>query len=388
MALAEQRTVHQPEIPEKKDTRASLALWVGIGAWAAFWAWMQAKPSGLSWHFFETSSLLLFHGSGLNLYAQHPEAQVGPLAFLIAAPFAALGSTGQRIAEGLMMTTGPLCLAAIAPLVPPHRRQFRVFLAGLLLMPAWAVLAIRFGHLDDVLALLLTVAAVRAVAARRPALAGLALGGAIAAKPWAVGFAPLLLVFDQQLVIAAGSAVACVVVAWAPFIVANPATLSAFRPPLGVADSSGLRALGYGGTTIPAWDRMAQLLLEPLAALAPVLRGIWPGLFLVAVAVRLAIDPKDNPYYIGGAVLAAVIFDLLATRWSIPWATLVTVVALWQPWAPAGLEYRLTTTDGLSLWWFQNPGIVAWYHLVWSLAMIAIVMYAPIKGERLGLEPT
>jgi hypothetical protein len=358
-------------------------VWAGIGAWAAFWAWMQAKPSGLSWHFFETSSLLLFHGSGLNLYAQHPEAQVGPLAFLIAAPFAALGSTGQRIAEGLMTAAGPLSLAAIAPLVVPRRRQLRVFLAGLLLMPAWAVLAVRFGHLDDVVALLLTIAAVRAVAANRTIVVGLALGGAMAAKPWAVGFVPLVLALDRQRLAALGSTVASAAAFWAPFVLANPATLSALRPPLGVADSSGLRALGYRGNIIPAWDRVAQLFLEPLAALAPALRGRWPGLFLVAVAVRLALDPKDNPYYIGGAVLAAVIFDLLATRWTVPWTTLLTLVALWQPWAAVSYQGRLTTSTGLSLWWFQNPAIVAWIHLGWSVAMIALVMYAPIGAEQL-----
>jgi hypothetical protein len=355
---------------------SGLAQWTGVGAWTALWAWAQANPSGLSWHFFVSGSQLLFHGSGLNLYAEHPELQIGPLAFLVAAPLTLLGDAAQPVALILMAAAGPLCLAGIAPLVPPPHRRLRVLLAGLVLMPAWAVLSVRFGHLDDVVALVLAVAALRAVAANRSAFAGLALGGAVAAKPWALGFVPLLLVLDQQRIAAIGRALVVVIAAWAPFMIANPATLAALRPPVGVAPSSGLHALGYRGDVVPAWDRVAQFVLEPLAALAALLRGRWPGLFLVAIAVRLAMDPKDNPYYIGGAALAAVIFDLLATRWTIPWATLATVLVLWQPWA-VDYEHRLATSTGPSLWWFQHPGTIGIIHLAWSVAMIALVLVAP-----------
>ncbi|HEY4850662.1 MAG TPA: hypothetical protein VII22_07685, partial [Streptosporangiaceae bacterium] len=117
----------------------------------------------------------------MNLYAEHPELQIGPLAFLVAAPLAALGDAAQPLALILMTAAGPLCLALIAPLVPQWHRVRRVFLAGLVLMPAWTVLSVRFGHLDDVLALVLAVVALRAVVANRAAFAGLALGAAVAA---------------------------------------------------------------------------------------------------------------------------------------------------------------------------------------------------------------
>jgi hypothetical protein len=359
-----------------RHTWTDLIPWTGVAAWTVLWAWTQSNPSGLSWHFFSTGSQLLFHGSGLNLYAQHPELQIGPLAFLVAAPLTLLGDAAQPVALILMTAAGPLCLAWVSPLVPPPHRRLRVFLAALVLMPAWAVLSVRFGHLDDVLALVLAVVALRAVVANRAGLAGLALGAAVAAKPWALGFIPLLLVLDRQRLAAAVSALGAIVAAWAPFIIGNPGTIGALRPPVGVAASSGLHALGYRGDLIPAWDRVGQFVLGPLAALAPVLRGRWPGLFLAAVAVRLALDPKDNPYYIGGAALAAVIFDLLATRWTIPWATLVTVVLLWQPWA-VDYAHRLETSTGLSLWWFQNPGLIGLLHLGWSVAMIAMVLLVP-----------
>lgn len=280
----------------------------------------------------------------------------------------------ERRVAGLVENRGPTVPATWQQ--PQAVDKYNRLLGALALMPAWTVLSVRFAHLDDVLALLLAVAAIRAVVAQRPILAGLALAGAVAAKPWAVGFFPLLLVLDQQRILAVVSALAGVCASWAPFIITNPATLAALHPPVGVAPWSGLHALGYLGDIVPAWGRAAQFFLEPLAALAPVLRRRWPGLFLVAVAVRLAMDPKDNPYYIGGAALAAVIFDLLATRWTIPWATLTTVVLLWQPWA-VDYEHRLETSTGLSHWWFQNPGIVGMVHIGWSLAMIALVLLTP-----------
>jgi hypothetical protein len=361
---------------EKRATWTRLVPWAGIAAWTAVWVWWQSNPSGLSWHFFVSGTHLLFGGPGLNLYAEHPELQIGPLAFVVAAPLTVLGEATQPIALLLMTAAGVACLYLIAPLVSAPHRELRVFLAGVLLMPAWTVLSVRFGHLDDVLALLLAVGALRAVSAGRPGLAGVTLGLAVAAKPWALGFIPLLLVLDKRRLAAAGSALAALIAAWAPFMIANPATLAALRPPVGVAPSSGLAALGYRGDLIPAWDRVGQFVLAPVAALAPVLRGRWPGLFLVAVAIRIAMDPKDNPYYIGGAALAAVVFDLLATRRMIPWATLVTVIVLWQPWA---VDYgrRLETSSGLSLWWFQHPSIIGLLHLAWAAAMIALVLLAP-----------
>jgi hypothetical protein len=361
---------------EKRATWTRLVPWAGIAAWTAVWVWWQSNPSGLSWHFFVSGTHLLFGGPGLNLYAEHPELQIGPLAFVVAAPLTVLGEATQPIALLLMTAAGVACLYLIAPLVSAPHRELRVFLAGVLLMPAWTVLSVRFGHLDDVLALLLAVGALRAVSAGRPGLAGVTLGLAVAAKPWALGFIPLLLVLDKRRLAGAGSALAALIAAWAPFMIANPATLAALRPPVGVAPSSGLAALGYRGDLIPAWDRVGQFVLAPVAALAPVLRGRWPGLFLVAVAIRIAMDPKDNPYYIGGAALAAVVFDLLATRRMIPWATLVTVIVLWQPWA---VDYgrRLETSSGLSLWWFQHPSIIGLLHLAWAAAMIALVLLAP-----------
>ena len=64
------------------------------------WAWLQSSSAGLSWHFFVSGSRWLLHGLGLNLYAEHPDLQIGPLAFVVAAPLTFLGEAAQPLALG------------------------------------------------------------------------------------------------------------------------------------------------------------------------------------------------------------------------------------------------------------------------------------------------
>ena len=251
-----------------------------------------------------------------------------------------------------------------------------MLVAAMLLTPAWTVLSVRWGHLDDVLAMTGAIVAVRAVSAGRPVLAGAALAAAIAAKPWAVAFLPLLLVLPRGRLRAAAMAAAGTAAAWAPFLLANPRTLSALHPPVALSPASGLHTLGARGRTIPAWGRTAQLVVSPTVALAVSLTRRWPGVLLVAVAVRLALDPQDNAYYIGSAALAAAVFDLLGTSWTIPWTTLATVVCLWQPFVH-DFPHRLQTTTGLTHWWFAHQEAVGALHLVWSVVVVALVFAMP-----------
>ncbi len=356
---------------------AGIAATVLLLAWTVAWALDAWPVSGLSWHFFAEGSDQLLHSSGLHVYADHPELQTGPLALVVAAVLQPLSpAAAQRVALVLMTAVGPLLLAALATRMPVRRRTARVFLAGVFLLPAWTVLSVRWGHLDDVLAMAVAVGAVCAVSARRPAWAGVALAAAITSKPWAIGFLPLVLALPAHRVRAALLAAAGTAIAWLPFVLADPGTLTALRPNVALVPSSGLHTLGARGEVVPAWGRTAQLLLAPAAALAVVLSRRWTGVLLVAVAVRLALDPQDNAYYVGGAAVAAVVFDLLGTTWTVPWTTIVTVVVLWQPFV---LDYphRLTTTGGLTHWWFAHPGEVGALHLAWCVAAVAVVVLVP-----------
>ncbi len=273
-----------------------------VVAWTVWWAWRMWPDSGVSWHFSVDGANLLLHGSGLNLYADAPWLQTGPLSLVVAALLSPLpANIAKNVALVAMTAAGPLLIAALAPLVAPARRHRRMLIAAIIVIPAWTVLSVRWGHLDDVLAMTFAIAALRAVSAHRPVLAGVALAAAIATKPWAVGFLPLLLVLPRGRLRAAATAVAGTALAWAPFVLANPRTLGALHPPVGLSPSSGLHTLGARGVMMPPWGRTAQLLLSPAAAAAAVLSRGLPGVLLVSVAVRLALDPKDNAYYIGSA---------------------------------------------------------------------------------------
>ena len=368
-----------------RKTLPVAASWTLVGLWAALWAWIMWPNSALSWHFSVDGARLLVHGSGLNLFADAPWLQTGPLSLVVAAVLSLLpANLAKDIALVAMTAAGPLLIAALAPLVAPPKRARRVFIAAMVLIPAWTVLSLRWGHLDDVLAMVFAIVALRAVCADRPVLAGAALALAVASKPWAVGFLPLLLALPWGRMRAALVAAGGVALTWAPFVLANSRTLGALSPPVGLAPSSGLHTLGIRSVLVPRWGRTAQLLLSPVSATVAVLMRGVPGVLLVSVAVRLALDPKDNAYYIGSAALAAVVFDLLGTGWTIPWTTLATVVLFWQPFVTGftDIPHALLITTGLNHWWFANQEAVGVIHLAWSVVVVILVFTWPRPAAR------
>lgn len=353
-----------------------------VAIWTVWWAWHMWPNSGLSWHFSVDGAKLLVQGSGLNLYADAPWLQTGPLSLVVAAVLRPLpAATGKSLALVAMAAAGPLLVVALTPLVAPAKRRRRMLIAAIVLIPAWTVLSVRWGHLDDVLAMVFAIVALRAVSAGRPVLTGVALAAAIASKPWAVGFLPLLLLLPWGRLRAAAVAAAGTALAWAPFVLANPHTLGALSPPVGLSPASGLHTLGVRGVLMPRWGRTAQLVLAPAAATVTALTAGLPGVLLVSVAVRLALDPKDNAYYIGSAALAAVVFDLLGTGWTIPWTTLGTVIVFWQPFV-ADFPHALTTTTGLTHWWFAHQEAVGAIHLTWAAVVVALAFTWPHLRAR------
>jgi hypothetical protein len=359
----------------RRPAPADAIAGVAVVAWTAWWVHGQAHPSGISWHFFRDGADGMLAGSGLHVYAQHPTLQIGPLAFLVASAIGAVaGSHALGLAQLVMVLGLGVVVGLLAWLLPPAGRAWRVLLGGLVLAPAWTVLAVRWTHLDDVLALVLITVGLWGTRQGRghPALAGLALAGACAAKPWAVIALPLLLLLPTRVRWrAVAYALVGTAVAWLPFLMADPGTLSALHPQVRVADSSVMWWLGYHGTYLPAWDRLAQLAGAPLVALMAVWRRSWPGALLAGVAVRLVLDPQDIAYYAAGAVLAALVLDLFGRRSRVPWTALVTAVALWQPFV-VDYSRRIELSSGVSLWWYRNPGSVAAIHLVWAgLAVLA-----------------
>jgi hypothetical protein len=380
-------------MPARRRTVA-LPVWLAwlatglVTAAVAAWMW---PTSALSWHFFRDGAASLAGDSGLRLYADHPELQVGPVAFGVAWLLTPLGATGSRVAAQLLMAgVGPLCIALLVPVLPASLRGRRVWWAALAVVPGWVVLSVRWSHLDDVLAMLFTIVALRFVLRGRPVWAGAMVALAASSKPWAIDFAPMLLALDRRAWRAALLSLAGgLVVLWGPFVVAAPATLSALKPNVLLAPGSGLYALGVRGDLVPAWDRTVAFLAATGTALVAQLRGRWAGVLVVAVAVRIALDPQDNAYYVGSIALAAAVYDLFGTRWRGPWLTLVSTAVFWQPFT-ADWTNRLTTTTGYAQWWFAHPEAVGWIHLAWCVAIVALVVLGPrppVEPARAGLEP-
>ncbi len=253
----------------------------------------------------------------------------------------------QALSTACLAVVGWSMLRLLGP--APEPRAAGGFAGWVVLAPAWAVLSVRWTHPDDVLALTL-LAVLVAVVARRgpaaPAVAGLALSLAVAAKPWAVVGLPLLLVLPRGRWRAVALAAAAVGVAWLPFLLAARGTTGALAPPVRVSDTSVLWWLGWHDAgVVPAWVRPAQLLGGPAVALVAVLRRRWAGAILAGLALRLFLDPQHLGYYAAGAVLAALVADLASRRWSMPWRTLVTAAVFWQPFV-TDYATRLTGTTG------------------------------------------
>jgi hypothetical protein len=305
--------------------------------WALAWVAFQAGMAGQSWHFFAQGGRLLFvnaPGAGLQLYAAHPDLQIGPLALALSGVLRALGpGNGEATAVAVMSLTGPLMLAAVWRLLSAgeQRRRSRLLFAGLLFLPVWTELTTHFAHLDDLLALGFSVAALHAVARRHPVWAGLALAAAVDSKPWAAAFVVLLFALPRRQWLAALAAfTGGIAVIWLPFLLADQRTLSAVTGFTIPNDhSSALRVLGVMDPRTPWWDRSAQLLLGMAGGAVAVRRGRWPAVLLVAVAARILLDPGVYAYYTSGALLGTVVVDLVVTRWRLPWATATAVLLLY-----------------------------------------------------------
>ncbi|MCA1844827.1 MAG: hypothetical protein LC792_16865, partial [Actinobacteria bacterium] len=259
------------------------------------------RGTGEDWHFFFRGSELLFgrhhlyslKAGGLHLYANYPDLQIGPLSFLAATPFRLLGPGEGRIPAALTMTAVAPALVFVLERAArtwwagvEHRSEtllaLTAFLGGVVLMQAWSPLATIYAHLDDVMVLSAICVALWAVVRQRPGLTGLAMGLGIAAKPWGLVAAPLVLALPGRhrwKALAAAGAVTAV--AWLPFVVADPATLDAIRPAVVTAPASVLHLFGVPINDAPYWVRPVQLGAALLAGGLAVRRGRWAAVPLV-----------------------------------------------------------------------------------------------------------
>jgi hypothetical protein len=332
--------------------RRRCRLYAALACWATLWFVLLARRGGIDWKFFSTGTSLLFGGhpavisgitagagtagpagrpgprppGGLHIFANYPALQMGPLSYL---GTAALG--GNVVAAELFLEAAGLLIVYLIDRIaeitrPGHDRTATLLAGGAVFLVAWTELAAAFAHLDDGLALLLAVLGGYAAVRGHPVASGIAVGLAAAAKPWALVFLPVVLI-NPKAIRAAAAALLTVGAAYAPFFIADPATMNATRFLIRNEPDSALRALGVRENYTPRWDRAAQALLGCGLGTLAFVRGRWPAILLLAGGARIALDPAAHSYYTPDVVTGALLLDVVGTG-RIPVYTIVSFAAL------------------------------------------------------------
>lgn len=317
-----------------------------LTAWTVLWFVVVEPHGGFSWHYLRTGGALIYQGDagdgsgGLNLYAHHPELQMGPLSFLTAGLFNPFPeATGQLLAAALMSLLG-LVIVVLAGRSAAHhflgtgtnhqRLRQRVLIAGLAFIPMWIEVAVRFGHLDDVLALFFTALAVRAVTRGNAALTGGWLALAMDSKPTALAFLPLLLALPREKWLRAGLWCAgLVALAWLPFFLGDSQSFAAAKFAIPNHPASALRWLGVGDPETPGWDRPAQAALGLALGSVAVRRGRWAAVVLLGANARIVLDPSVYTYYTASVLLGTLLWDVIGQRRLVPWWSWLALLILY-----------------------------------------------------------
>lgn len=313
------------------------------------------------WDDFVAAGRAMSGAAGLHVYVLNHEVQTGPLSLLLASVFGHTPRDGFVLAAIITAALGLVCVrmfeAVTRPAAPRVDFDLLVLAGGCLTAFTWAKLG-GYGHLDDALTLTGAAVAFCAVRTRRPLLAGLAIGLAIAAKPWGVIFLPLTLASrerDWRAPMVAGGVAAA---AWLPFVIGAPDSLKALRPTVNVAPDSVLALLGVTNDSMPDWLRVAQLLACVAVAGALAMRHRPESIIAAAIAVRVATDPATWSYYTPGLVVGVLLWDLLDRR-RFPWLTVAAVVGLGPTWLvpsdTARAALRLITAVAVVGWSFARP---------------------------------
>jgi hypothetical protein len=336
------------------ETRASEPRTIRSGVdWIALAIWSIAVAAArmpttvpMSWRYFDQAAAFTFGGLrfhnrvvGLHLYHVRPADQFGPLAVVAAQMLRELGGSHVVMLAHVVLLAAGLGVLWLVADAADHvasrsflsRRAFLV--AGGIFLFEWDHLALQSLHIDDAIAVVCVAVAIDAVARRSSWWwAAIAIGAATAAKPWAITFLPLLAVVPYgRRRIAFAVAVFLGLAVWAPFVLADSKTLLAAHYTIPIDSSSVLRLFGVGARRTPRWDRLTQLVAALALGIAAVRRHRWQGVVLVAVALRIMLDPSARSYYTTGFVFAALVWDLLQPRWRWPLTTICVASLLELP---------------------------------------------------------
>jgi hypothetical protein len=338
--------------------------------WAVPWFVVGTvhRDAGMTdWLVFEFGARTLIHynshygGGALHLYANYPFIQIGPPALLAIAAVQWLPHGPAGVGVAAVMALGGVaslrCIETTAfALLPAQSRrsiQTRILAAGALTMPLWSYECAQWRHLDDVMAVCFIIAATSLVARQRSWwLAGAFVGLGVAAKPWAIIMAPVLLGLtrtnrSRATLVALATATAC----WAPFVIGGPGTIKALGSlRLNLSAASSLHTLGVHLGTAPNWVRPVQMVGGFVLMIVVARRGHWVAVPFAGLAFRVVSDPQTWLYYGLGPLMAAVLWDSLhERRWPV-WTIATVAVEYAIPWV--------------------LPGPVGLLRLVWAVAIV------------------
>jgi hypothetical protein len=262
------------------------------------------------------------------------QVQPGVLALVAALPVLVFllndGFVSRTLALALTITVlGLLWLRHSARAGSAHSLSMpRSVWIVLLAIGPWSALASIWTHLDDGLALLAMAGALFGAARGYRWASAVAVGVAIAFKPWAIAALPLVWRPGDRRGVCRDLALALMVPAacWAPFILAARGTLGAASRPFPVSPESTMYWLGLHDHTAPAWQRTAQLALIVICA-ALALRRSPADALAVGLIARLAFDPSIYDYYAAGAIAFVAVADIVNHR--AAWRTCLAIVGLW-----------------------------------------------------------
>lgn len=317
-----------------------------LSAWTVVWFAVVERHGGFSWHYLRAGGELIYQNpssggdGGFNLYARHPELQSGPISFLVAGlfnPFS--GVVGQFLAAALMSLLGLVILVLagrsaawyfLGTGTNHQRLRQRVLIAGLAFIPMWIEVSVRFGHLDDVLALFFATVAVHSLTRGNAAMTGVFLALAMDSKPTALAFLPLLLALPRgQWLRGALWCAGLVAIVWLPFFVGTSHSLAAAQFTIPNQPASALRWLGVGDARTPPWDRPAQAALGLTLGCVGVWRGRWPAVVLLGANARIVLDPSVYTYYTASVLLGTLLWDVIGQRWLVPWWSWIALITLY-----------------------------------------------------------
>lgn len=346
-----------------------------VVAWALVWAFVSRIGGMYSWHYFVTGGRLLIHPDwsqgGLHLFATHPELQMGPLTMVVAAGL--VGTVGPALsswfAGALMLSLGALDVWFLA-LLAPGRRLRRWVVSAAVVIPAWSVLAVHYGHLDDVLALTFMSAGLLLARRRQPWAAAVAIGLAAAAKPWALPMLFMAWGDREHRAKRLGLGLVVSVLPWLPFVIGDPRTMHIGSFVIRNAADSALRVWGVTDPMTPWWCRFAQLGLGALVAWYAARAGRIEWIPIAVIASRLVIDPGTYLYYTSGLVLAALAVDLSGAR-QRPRPRLALVVSGWL-------------LVDLVLKWLHLPLVAGPVRAAFLVGLLTLAVVSVSRTTRLG----